>query len=94
MNRIEIIISRALDEEFIELLEIHNIDHFTAINPVIGKGFSISKMGDDIWPQTNKLYIFYVNNEQQKYLKYIVNTLRKEFPNEGIAAFVVSAQEL
>jgi nitrogen regulatory protein PII len=94
MKRIEIIISRALDEEFIELLETHDINQFTAINPVTGKGYSLPKMGDDVWPQTNKLYIFYVEEKQKELLSIIVNKLREEFPDEGISAFIVDAKEM
>ena len=46
MKRIEIIISRALDEEFLERLEANEVTHFTAISPVMGQGFSNPKLGN------------------------------------------------
>lgn len=92
MKRVEIMISRALDEEFLERLSAYELTHFTAISPVIGKGFSNPKLGDEVWPQTNKLYIFYVKEEDVMKLTKIVNKLREEFPTEGLAAFESEAK--
>lgn len=92
MKRIEIMISRALDEEFIDLIEANGLTHFTAISPAMGKGFSSPKLGNDTWPQTNKLYIFYVGNLDSENLAKIVMKLRKEFPSEGLSAFQTEAQ--
>jgi len=92
MKRIEIIISRALDEEFLEKLDANDLTHFTAVSPVIGQGFSNPKLGNEVWPQTNKLYIFYVTEEDVVKLTKIVVRLREEFPSEGLAAFVSEAR--
>jgi hypothetical protein len=92
MKRIEIMISRALDEEFIELIEANDLNHFTAISPAMGKGFSSPKLGNEIWPQTNKLYIFYIGDKKANDLAKIVMKLRKEFPSEGLGAFQTEAQ--
>lgn len=94
MKRIEIMISRALDEEFLELLNSHEVKKFSAINPITGKGFSLPKLGDDVWPQTNKLYIFYVEEKEVEVLKLIVKQLQNEFPTEGVAAFIMDAKSL
>ncbi len=91
MKRIEIMISRALDEEFIDLIEANDLNHFTAINPVMGKGFSNPKLGNDVWPQTNKLYIFYVGESDVEKLTKIISRLRTEFPSEGLGAFSTEA---
>jgi nitrogen regulatory protein PII len=92
MKRIEIIISRALDEEFLERISAYELTHFTAITPVIGQGFSNPKLGNEVWPQTNKLYIFYVKDEDVVKLTKIVIKLREEFPTEGLAAFESEAR--
>lgn len=92
MKRIEIMISRALDEEFIDLIEANDLNHFTSINPVMGKGFSNPKLGDNVWPQTNKLYIFYISDKDIDKLKKIISRLRTEFPSEGLGAFITDAQ--
>jgi hypothetical protein len=91
MKRIEIMISRALDEEFLDRLEANDVTHFTSISPAMGKGFSNPKLGNDVWPQTNKLYIFYANDEDVMKLTKIVIKLREEFPSEGLAAFETEA---
>ena len=87
MKRIEIIISRALDEEFLERINANDLNHFTAVTPVIGQGYSDPKLGNEVWPQTNKLYIFYADEQQVISLKKIVMKLREEFPSEGLSAF-------
>ena len=87
MKRIEIIISRALDEEFLERLEANEVTHFTAISPVMGQGFSNPKLGNEVWPQTNKLYIFYAKEEDVVKLTKIIIKLREEFPSEGLGAY-------
>lgn len=92
MKRIEIMISRALDEEFIELIEANGLKHFTSVSPAMGKGFSSPKLGDDVWPQTNKLYIFYVGDKDADILARIIMKLRKEFPSEGLGAFQTEAE--
>lgn len=92
MKRIEIMISTALDEEFIELIEANGLNHFTAITPAMGKGFSNPKLGNEVWPQTNKIYIFYIEDKKAKDLSRIVMKLRKEFPSEGLGAFQTEAQ--
>lgn len=92
MKRIEIMISRALDEEFLDLIEANDLTHFTAINPIIGKGFSNPKLGNPVWPQTNILYIFYVGETDVEKLTKIISRLRTEFPSEGLGAFSMDAK--
>ena len=92
MKRVEIMISRALDEEFLDLIEANDLNHFTAINPTTGKGFSNPKLGDEVWPQTNKMYIFYAGESSVKKLTQIISKLRKEFPTEGLGAFSSEAE--
>lgn len=92
MKRVEIMISRALDEEFIDLIEANGLTHYTIVSPISGKGFSDPKLGNEVWPQTNNLYIFYTSDEDANDLSRIVMKLRKEFPKEGLAAFQTEAQ--
>ncbi len=92
MKRIEIMISRALDEEFLERINANEITHYTAVTPAVGQGFSNPKLGNEVWPQTNSLYIFYMKDEDVSKLTKIVITLRREFPSEGLAAFESEAK--
>ncbi|MCH3916580.1 MAG: hypothetical protein LKE40_03750 [Spirochaetia bacterium] len=94
MKRVEVILSRALDEEFQDRLADNRLRTYTAVRQVIGRGYSDPKMGDDVWPQENKLYVFYADEAQEATLARIVRQLREEFPAEGIAAFSCEAKAL
>lgn len=94
MKRIEIILARAVDEEFQQRLEDNSIGHYTLNKRVRGKGYSEPKLGDDVWPQTNNLYIFYSDDKEALKLARIVKTLQEEFPDGGITGYVCDAYSL
>ena len=93
--RVEIISSQALDEDFDEEFKLNNVGKkFTKVSSVMGAGFSIPRLGNEVWPQLNSMYIIYCSKEEANALAKIVIKLRKLYPTEGIAMFVSMANEL
>lgn len=93
--RLEIVLSQSIEEDFVKAFLEHDTGHmFTKMNDVMGRGFSVPKMGDNIWPQLNCMYIVYCTKEQASVTKEILNQLRREYPGEGIACFRSKAKML
>ena len=93
MNRVELIFSQALEEDFIEAFRQNMIKNFTELPTVKGQGFSTPKLGDEIWPQLNAMLIVYCSDEDEEKIEKIVADLRKKYITEGIACFVSKAHE-
>lgn len=90
--RLEVIMSQAIEDDFAKSFMTKATGNmFTKIENVMGKGFSVPKMGDDIWPQFNCLYIIYCTEEQAQQVQEILQELRKEYPGEGLACFRTEA---
>ena len=84
--RLEIILSQSIEEDFVNaFLTKQTGNMFTKIDNVMGRGFSVPKMGDAIWPQLNCMYIVYCTEAQTNVIKDIISDLRQEYPDEGIA---------
>lgn len=93
--RVEIISSQALDEDFDEEFKMNNVGKkFTKISPVMGAGFSIPRLGNEVWPQLNTMYVIYCSKKEANTIAQIVIKLRKLYPTEGIAMFLSKANEL
>lgn len=91
--RLEIIFSQSIEEDFLKAFMEQETGHmFTKMDNVMGRGFSVPKMGDSIWPQFNCLYIVYCTKEQCRVIRNIIRTLSKEYPGEGIACFRTKAK--
>lgn len=89
MKRLDIIFSQSIDDDFILACEEKKVgQRFTKIPVVLGKGFSVPKMGDAVWPQTNTMYCVFCSDEEADALVDILKQLRKEYPGEGIACFI------
>jgi hypothetical protein len=93
MNRVELIFSQALEEDFVEAFRQNMIQKFTEIPVVKGQGCSTPKLGDEIWPQLNAMMIVYCNNDDEVKIEKIVTVLRAKYLTEGIACFVSKADE-
>ncbi|MBR5867586.1 MAG: hypothetical protein IKZ04_06705 [Spirochaetaceae bacterium] len=93
--RLEIILSQSIEEDFVNaFLTKQTGNMFTKIDNVMGRGFSVPKMGDAIWPQLNCMYIVYCTEAQTNVIKDIISDLRQEYPDEGIACFKSEAEIL
>ncbi len=93
--RLEIILSQSIEEDFVNaFLSKETGNMFTKLDNVMGRGFSVPKMGDAIWPQLNCMYIVYCTEPEIKVIKDIISALREEYPDEGIACFKSEAETL
>ena len=94
MKRIEIILSTAIEEDFITKCEENEIQAYTKLVDARGIGNSVPKQGDAVWPQFNTLFIIYCNDEKVDAFKTVIGKLREQYPSEGIACFVLEASVL
>ena len=93
MKRLEIIFSQSIDEDFIQKCAQKDVGkHYTKIPSVLGCGYSDPKMGNEIWPQFNTMYIIYCSEDEEKIIVSIIEELRKEYVGEGISCFVSDAE--
>lgn len=92
LKRVEIILSAAVDEDFVEGFKKYKIgSHFTKISGVTGAGFSNPKLGDAVWPQLNEMIIVYCPKDEAEKIVDLVKEIREKYPMEGVACFVSKA---
>lgn len=99
MKRIEVILTQAIEEDFIELYEKackeKNIKcSYTKIDNIMGQANSNPKMGDSVWPQLNVMFIIYCEDNLVEVIQNIMKELHKTYVGEGAAAFVSEANAL
>ncbi|MBQ3838049.1 MAG: hypothetical protein IJR40_07705 [Treponema sp.] len=93
LKRVEIILSAAVDEDFMDGFKKKGIGaHFTKISGVTGAGFSNPKLGDSVWPQLNEMLLVYCDKEEAEKIVDLVEKVRDKYPMEGIACFVSKAK--
>ncbi len=93
MKRVEIILSQSIDEDFINACDEKNVGKgFTKIPGIQGRGNSVPKQGDAIWPQLNTQFVVYCKDDEVETLFSIIEELRKKYPTEG-ASFFVSKED-
>lgn len=88
MKRVEIILSAAIEEDFITKCEELSLSAYTKLVDVLGRGNSVPKQGDDVWPQFNSLFILYCEEEKIEVIKNLVGELRMQYPSEGFSCFI------
>ncbi len=89
MKRVEIVLSQSIEEDFINYCDEKNVGKgFTKISGIHGRGNSVPKQGDAIWPQLNTQFILYCEEKDVDILFRIIETLRKQYPTEGSSFFV------
>lgn len=90
MKRIEIMFSQAIEEDvFRELKPIPEARFFTLIPGVKGQGYTTPKMGDAVWPEINELMIIYCDDGAVPLIEEKIALVKKRYPNEGLAFFVL-----
>ena len=96
MNKLTMIIyNEAIETEVMEVLKNCNLENFTKICAVFGKGSSSgAHFGDDIWPGRNNILFVACDSLGSKKLLDCIRNLRKKFSKEGIKAFVLPIEEL
>ncbi|MCR5288983.1 MAG: hypothetical protein K6E51_03200 [Treponema sp.] len=93
-KRFDIICSQAIEEDFTKAFSDYKIRCYTEAPEVRGTGYSTPKLGTDVWPQLNVLFTLFCQKEDAKKVKHILKTIRKQYPNEGIACYMSKAKEL
>jgi hypothetical protein len=94
MKRLDIIISQSIDDDFMMACEAKKVGQmFTKVPQVLGKGFSVPKMGDNVWPQINTMYCIFCSDEEANAVIDILKELREKYLGEGIACFVSEGVE-
>ena len=95
MYRVEIISNQSVQEDITERLEkeIPSIQ-YTLIPEVQGRGIRTKKSGDTVWPEMNFILFAYVELEEAKLVKSVVEAVKKRFPNEGISLFFTKSEEI
>ena len=99
MKRIEIVMTQAIEVDFMNLYEkacrIADIKcKFTKIDNVMGQGNTNPKLGDAIWPQLNVMFILVIEDRYVNIIRNIMNTLHNTYEGEGAAAFISDVEEL
>lgn len=99
MKKIEIILTQAIEADFIAKYEIvckreKVACKYTKIDNVMGQGNTCPKLGDAIWPQQNVIFVIYCEEDFVEKVAEIMKELHKEYPGEGAASFVTDANIL
>lgn len=93
--RLEIIMSQALEDDFLNaLVQAVPTHKYTKVSGVTGRGYSVPKLGDAVWPQENTMFIMYCDPEEAARTLGVVAAIRKEYAGEGLACFKSEAEEL
>lgn len=96
MKRIEVIVTQAIDTDFVQLYEKECRKagikaKYTKLEGVMGAGNTDPKHGDSIWPQLNVMFILYVEDSFVAKIGEIMKKLHEMYVGEGAAAFVSEA---
>ncbi len=90
MRRVEIMAAQAILEDVLEALEHYAVPmHYTIIPTVHGKGNTIPKLGDDVWPEENFVLIMYCEEETLERIEMAIQLVKKKYDHEGIGYFVI-----
>jgi len=89
MKRLEIIANQAAEEDIIEGLEAAGCgDSFTYFHPVFGRGKQGRREGSEVWPETNVMFLVYLDSETAHAFMDQLRELKKRFPAEGIKCWL------
>ncbi len=90
MRRVEIIAAQAILEDVLEALEHYAVPmHYTIIPTAHGKGNTIPKLGDDVWPEENFVLIMYCEEATLQSIEMAIQLVKKKYDHEGIGYFVI-----
>ncbi len=90
MRRVEIIAAQAILDDVLEALEHFSVPmHYTIIPTAHGRGRTIPKLGDDVWPEENFILIMYCEDEILVQIEQALALVKKKYDHEGIGYFVL-----
>jgi len=89
VKRLEIIANQAIEEDIIELLEQAGYgESFTYLHPVYGRGRKGRREGSAVWPETNVMFLIYIDSDHASEIMKRMGELKKRFPQEGIKCWL------
>lgn len=91
-KRLDIIANQSVEEDIIDqLVAVGHGEEFTYLHPVYGRGGSGRREGSAIWPETNVMFIVYLEEDQALALAGRIARMKEQFPNEGIRCWLSDA---
>ena len=85
MKRFKFVMNQAISEDFMSMCKSRGIAKaYTRIDNVSGVGLQGPCMGDDVWPQWNTMFIIVDDDSTEESYRAVVDSIRKEFPNDGL----------
>lgn len=89
MTRVDIIANQSIEENLIdELVALGHGESFSYIHPVYGRGTSGRREGSAVWPETNVMFVVFLDGGTADTLAERVLDLRRRFPKEGIRCWI------
>jgi nitrogen regulatory protein PII len=89
MNRLEIIANQAVEEDIIGVLEDAGYgESFSYFHPVYGRGKKGRREGSAVWPETNVMFLVFVDENHIDAILEGMKKLKIEFPQEGIKCWL------
>ncbi len=93
--RVELFANRSVQEDLFERLNRQKLAQLHSLIPETqGIGLNGPRRGDHIWPEENFILITYVEEDEARKIKAVVDDLRAFFPTEGITVFATPVVEL
>ena len=90
MRRVEIIDAQAILDDVLEALDHYEIPmQYTIIPTAHGRGRTIPKLGDDVWPEENFILIIYCEHGLLTRIEAALELVKKKYDHEGIGYFVM-----
>ncbi len=92
MQRIEVMSTEAVQDEFLEMVRNEaGIQTYSVIPQTHGSGNKGVRLGDSVWPEKNFIFICYADDQEFAKIEKIAKKIKMVFPNEGITMFSVTA---
>lgn len=90
MRRVEIIAAQAIQQDILDAFEIMHVPaKYTIIPIAYGRGDTIPKLGDNVWPEENFIMIIYCEQELVELIEQSIALVKKKYDHEGIGFFVM-----
>jgi hypothetical protein len=94
ITRLVVIMSAAIEEDFLLGLEKYRPGmRYTKMAAVAGRGYSVPKLGDAVWPQLDTAFVLFCDDDETDVVLRVVKELRVTYLGEGLACWKSSAVE-
>lgn len=94
MKMIMVICPEKKTEELCNFIERHDINYYSELHDVTGKGEKGPKLGNRIWPGTSSLIVMVVPDEKKPLIIEAIGECRDTLlSKESIHAFVIPVEE-